>query len=135
MLPHPFLSDEWMTAARAIYDEHAHDAPAFPFRVRINLIATGVPFGEGRIKAFIDTSDGQLRLDLGELERPDTTVTTDYDTARLAFVEQDQQAVMQAFLSGRIKVQGDLTKVLLLQTVTPDGRARSVASLLKDITA
>ena len=135
MLPHPFLSDEWMTAARAIYDEHAHDAPAFPFRARINLVATGVPFGEGRIKAFIDTSDGQLRLDLGELERPDTTVTTDYDTARLAFVEQDQQAVMQAFLSGRIKVQGDLTKVLLLQTVTPDGRARSVASLLKDITA
>ena len=135
MLPHPFLSDEWMTAARAIYDEHADDAPEFPHRVRINLVATGVPFGEGRIKAFIDTSDGQLRMDLGELEKPDTTVTTDYDTARLAFVVQDQQAVMQAFLGGRIKIQGDMTKLLLLQAVAPDGRARSVAALLKDITA
>ena len=134
MLPHPFLSDEWMTAARAIYDENADDAPEFPHRVRINLVATGVPFGEGRIKAFIDTSDGQLRMDLGELERPDTTVTTDYDTARLAFVVQDQQAVMQAFLGGRIKIQGDMTKLLLLQAVAPDGRARSVAALLKDIT-
>ena len=135
MLPHPFLSDEWMTAARAIYDENADDAPEFPHRVRINLVATGVPFGEGRIKAFIDTSDGQLRMDLGELDRPDTTVTTDYDTARLAFVVQDQQAVMQAFLGGRIKIQGDMTKLLLLQAVAPDGRARSVAALLKDITA
>ena len=134
-MPHPFLSDEWMTAARAIYDEHADDAPEFPHRVRINLVATGVPFGEGRIKAYIDTSDGQLRMDLGELERPDTTVTTDYDTARLAFVVQDQQAVMQAFLGGRIKIQGDMTKLLLLQAVAPDDRARSVASLLKDITA
>jgi hypothetical protein len=134
MLPHPFLSDEWMTAARAIYDEHADDAPEFPHRVRINLVATGVPFGEGRIKAYIDTTDGQLRMDLGELERPDTTVTTDYDTARLAFVVQDQQAVMQAFLGGRIKIQGDMTKLLLLQSVAPDGRARSVATLLKDIT-
>ena len=135
MLLHPFLSDEWMTAARAIYDEHADDAPEFPQRVRINLVATSVPFGEGRIKAFIDTSDGQLRMDLGELERPDATVTTDYDTARLAFVVQDQQAVMQAFLGGRIKIQGDMTKLLLLQAVAPDGRARSVAALLKDITA
>lgn len=133
-MPYPFLSDDWMTAARAIYDEHRADAPTFPHKIRINLVATGVPFGAGRVKAYIDTTEGQIRMDLGELERPDTTITTDYVTARQAFVLQDQQAVMQAFMAGRVKIQGDMSKLLLLQTVGPDDRARSVAAQLKDIT-
>jgi hypothetical protein len=132
---HPFLSDEWMVAARAVYDEHAGDTAGFPHRIRINLVATGVPFGEGRVRAYIDSSDGQLRLDLGELDEPDTTITTDYETARQAFVLQDQQAVMQAFMAGRVKIQGDMTKLLLLQSTAPDDRARTVAAKLKAITA
>jgi putative sterol carrier protein len=42
---------------------------------------------------------------------------------------------MQAFMAGRIKVQGDLTKLMLLQSVTPDERTRTVAAQLKAITA
>jgi SCP-2 sterol transfer family len=133
-VPHPFLSEEWMVAARAIYDEHAHDAPTFPHKVRINLVATDVPFGDGKVRAYIDTSEGQIRMDLGQLDKPDTTVTTDYGTARMAFVMQDQQAVLQAFMAGRVKIQGDMTKLLLLQAVAPDDRARSVAAQLKAIT-
>ena len=134
-MSHPFLSDEWMVAARAISDEHARDAPTFPHRLRINLVATDVPFGAGKVRAYLDTSEGQLRLDLGELERPDTTITTDYETARMAFVMQDMQAMMQAFMAGKVKVQGDMTKLLLLQTAGPDDRARTVAAQLKAITA
>lgn len=134
-MPHPFLSDEWMVAARAVYDEHAADATDFPHKVRINLVATDVPFGEGRVRAYIDSSEGQLRMDLGELDKPDTTITTDYATARQAFVLQDQQAVMQAFMAGKVKIQGDMTKLMLLQSVQPDERARVVADKLKAITA
>jgi SCP-2 sterol transfer family len=134
-VPHPFLSDEWMVAARAVYDEHAADAADFPHKVRINLVATDVPFGEGRVRAYIDSSEGQLRMDLGELDKPDTTITTDYATARQAFVLQDQQAVMQAFMAGKVKIQGDMTKLMLLQSVQPDERARVVADKLKAITA
>ncbi len=35
-----------------------------------------------------------------------------YDTARSLFVQGDVQAVLQAFLGGRIKVDGDLSKLL-----------------------
>jgi hypothetical protein len=35
-----------------------------------------------------------------------------YGTARSLFVQGDIQAVMQAFLGGRIKVDGDLSKLL-----------------------
>ena len=39
-----------------------------------------------------------------------------YDTAKAILVDGDAQAAMQAFLSGRIKVEGDVTKMIALQT-------------------
>ncbi len=133
-MPYPFLSDEWMVAAREVYDRHALEAHEFPHKVRINLVATDVPFGEGKVKAFIDTSAGMLRMDLGELDKPDVTVTTDYQLARAAFVLQDQTAVMQAFMAGRVKIQGDMTKLMVMQVTPPDDTARTVAAEIKAIT-
>jgi SCP-2 sterol transfer family len=133
-VPHPFLSDEWMDAARAVYDRHALDAHAVEHKVRINLVATDVPFAGGKVRAFIDTSEGMLRMDLGELDRPDVTVTTDYEMARAAFVMQDMAAVMQAFLAGRVKIQGDMTKLMLMQGSQPGDLARKVADEIREIT-
>ena len=47
------------------------------------------------------------------------TVTVDYPTAKAAFVTRDQQEVMQAFLSGKILVDGDASKLLALQSGAP----------------
>lgn len=134
-MPYPFLSDEWMVAAREVYDRHSLEERTFPHKVRINLVATEVPFADGgKVRAFIDTSDGMLRMDLGELDRADVTVTTDYEMARAAFVVQDQAAVMQGFMGGRVKIQGDMTKLMLLQSVQPDDTARTVAAEIQSIT-
>ncbi|MFM9226083.1 MAG: SCP2 sterol-binding domain-containing protein, partial [Actinomycetota bacterium] len=73
----------------------------------------------GFTPAHIDSSTGRLELELGALENPDLTITTDYDTARQLFVAQDPAASMQAFMSGRIKVEGDITKMMLMQTAVP----------------
>ena len=40
----------------------------------------------------------------------------DYDTAKAQIVSQDQAAVMQAFMQGKIKIEGDMAKVLTLAT-------------------
>ena len=61
-------------------------------------------------------------MELGELDDPDLTMTTDYATARKIFVDQDQAAGMQAFMSGKIKVQGDMMKMMALQTAMPRTR-------------
>ena len=75
-------------------------------------------------------------LELGAMETPDLTVTTDYDTARKIFVEQDQAAGMQAFMAGKIKVQGDMMKMMALQTAMPqDEIAKRISSEIKDLTA
>ena len=134
-MAHPFLSDEWVAAAEAIRDRHLGPRPAPPVKVRMNLVVTAVPFGDDTVRAYVDTSEGALVLEKGVLDSPDVTVTTDYDTARALFVDQDPQTAMQAFMGGRIKVQGDLTKLLVLQSAPPDETGRRIAEEIKAITA
>lgn len=135
-MSHAFLSDEWISAARDIRHRHADKVPPITIKLRINVVTTKVPFGEGTIHGHIDTSDGSLHMEMGLLDAADLTVTTDYDTARQLFVEQDPAASMQAFMSGRIKVEGDITQLILMQTSMPNTEAtQEVADEIKAITA
>jgi hypothetical protein len=135
-MPNPFLSEEWMTEARVIRAKYEGQTSAVAQSIRVNQVITGAPFGEGTVKAFIDTSSGSVVMELGELEAPDVTVTVDYDTARKMFVDGDQAAAMQAFMSGKIKVQGDMMKMMALQTAMPtDDATKAIAEEIKGITS
>jgi len=132
---YPFLSEEWMEEAHKIREEFHGQVSPPAHVVRMNQIITDVPFGDGGpIKAYMDTSEGELELDLGELENPDLTVTVDYETAKAIFVEQNPQAGMQAFMAGKIKVTGDMTKLMAMQSQAPDPVAQQVAERIKEIT-
>jgi len=135
-MSHPFLSDEWMAAAAAIRAKYADQTTKVTTSIRMNQVITDAPFGDGPINLFLDTSSGDVVMDKGALDTPDLTLTTDYDTARKIFVEQDQAAGMQAFMSGKIKVQGDMMKMMAMQTSMPqDDIAKQIATEIKDITA
>ncbi len=134
-MAHQFLSDEWMVAAREIRARYQGDSVKIPVGVRMNQIITGVPFGEGTVATYTDTTSGSLDIDLGHLETVDVTVTTDYTTARNIFVEQDPNFTMQAFMSGKIKVEGDMLKMMALQGAMPqDETAKAIAAEIKSIT-
>ena len=113
MAKYPFLSDDWVTEARRIYAEveaaGALSREPAPVTVRVNLVVNEVPFSPSPVEAHVDTSTGRVAIDTGHLPGPDVTVSLDYATARSLFVSGDVQAAMQAFLTGRIKVDGDLT--------------------------
>ncbi|MEJ5256350.1 MAG: SCP2 sterol-binding domain-containing protein [Acidimicrobiales bacterium] len=131
-----FLSPEWIEAAKKIRDEAP--APANPpaHVVRMNQIITGAPFNNGEeIHVHMDTTGGELKMDLGHLENPDLTVTVDWETAKAIFVDQNPQAGMQAFMAGKIKVQGDMTKLMAMQQGVPDPNAQAIAEKIKEITA
>lgn len=135
-MSHQFLSEEWMAAAREIREKYKDEAPMITFSIKINQVVTDVPFGEGTVKSFMDTSSGEMVMDLGELPDADATVTTDYTTAKAIFVNQDQAAGMQAFMSGKIKVVGDMMKVMGMQTAIPQTDiTKVVAEEIKNITA
>ena len=86
----------------------------------MNQIITEVPFGDGTIEAHLDTSGGEMEMDTGHIEGADLTVTLDYATAKAILVDGNPQAGMQAFMAGKIKVQGDMTKMMAMQSGTPD---------------
>jgi hypothetical protein len=130
---HPFLSDEWIQAAKEIR-ESAPGGADTPHKVRMNQIITDVPFGSGTIDAHFDSTSGQLEMDLGHLENPDLTVTLDYATAKAILVDGNPQAGMQAFMAGKIKVQGDMTKLMAMQSAPPDPAAQEVAKKIQEIT-
>jgi len=133
-MPHAFLSDEWIAAARAVREAHARPESSAPV-VRMNLTVTAVPFGDGTVESRLDTSSGSAEMELGHLENPDVSVTTDYETAKTIFVLQDAAAGMQAFMSGKVVVQGDMMKLMALNAaVAADPRAAEVADAIKAIT-
>ncbi|HEX2023965.1 MAG TPA: SCP2 sterol-binding domain-containing protein [Acidimicrobiales bacterium] len=113
MPSYPFLSDEWIVEARRIREEFRDESQPVTNPVRINQVITDVPFGTSDIEAHIDTSSGELEMGLGHLEEPDVSMTLDYETAKAIFVDGTREAAMQAFMAGRIRVQGDLTKLII----------------------
>jgi hypothetical protein len=124
-MPYPFLSDEWLQEARRIRAEYEGKSMSFPHSVRMNLVVTAVPFGDVNIDAHMDTSSGELILDEGHLDSPDLKVTVDYDTAKAILIDGNPQAGMQAFMAGKIKVEGDMAK----------SSAADMATRLREITS
>ena len=137
----PFLSDEWIAEARKIRAELAdpeRQAAAAPASVRMNQVITDVPFGDERLDAHLDTSSGTLEMEIGHLEQPDVTVTLDYATAKAIFVDGTMEAGMKAFMDGKIRVQGDMAKLIsaLQQLAPPDpGTVDQAQARIRDITA
>lgn len=141
MATYPFLSDEWIAEARKIRAEFADDpdrqAPASPASVRMNQVITDVPFGEGRLDAHLDTSSGTLEMETGHLENADVTVTLDYATAKAIFVDGTLEAGMKAFMDGKVRVQGDMAKLIsaLQQLAPPEpGAVDQAQARIRDIT-
>ena len=131
-----FLSDTWLEQAKAIREEFHGQGGTPPHQIRMNLVITDVPedVSAAPIDAHMDTSSGDMEMDLGHLDNPELTVTLDYETAKAILVEGNPQAGMQAFMAGKIKVQGDMTKLMAMQQGAPDPTAQEVAAKIKAIT-
>lgn len=138
MNSYPFLSPEWIEAAQAIRDEYRDRVPPSKIVMRANVVLREVPFGDGEIQGFVDTRDGAMILELGALDDPEVTLTTDYSTAHALFVSQDASKLMESFMMGKILITGDVAKVLALSpSLEPnqESLAREIRQRLEAITA
>lgn len=133
-MPYEFLSDEWIEEAQKIRAEYKGKIPTVTNTVRMNLVVTEVPFREGKLDAHLDTSTGEIELETGHLEEPDLKVSVDYVTAKAILVDGNPQAGMQAFMAGKVRVEGDMAKLMALQTAPPSATAQELAGRIRDIT-
>jgi putative sterol carrier protein len=132
-----FLSPEWMDAVRRLREEMPPPDSPPPVTMKMNVVVIDTPFATGDMKGHVDTSDGEFLVEEGHIDGADLTITVEYATAKAIFVEQDLTAAMQAFMAGKVKVQGDITKLMSLQAqvVTPDANTIAIAHAVKDLTA
>lgn len=109
-----FLSDEWVRAVQdALDSDESIKRAAGSQSARIQQIVT-TP--EGEKKFWLTLTHGQVRVGTGDSpDSPDATLTQDYDTA--AALYRNEMSGMAAYMSGKLKVSGNLMKLMPLQGV------------------
>ena len=131
---HEFLSPSWMQAVRELRAQRPEAGSVAPFALTMNLVVTEVPSGSD-VLAHVDTTSGPLVIEEGHLDTVDLKVTVDFVTARALLIERNPQAAMTAFMAGKIRVDGDLAKLMVMQGATPDEEALAFAEKVREFTA
>jgi hypothetical protein len=107
-MAYPFLSDAWFDAVEALRDK----APAAPEEIAdiaVNMVVTGGPDGD----RTLHFAEG--RFDRGLVDGAPTTVTVPHRVARSMLVDLDPEVAITAFMTGEIRVEGDVSRLLELQ--------------------
>jgi hypothetical protein len=110
---HTFLSDEWFAVVEKLVEMHGADTPG-TIDVVTNVVVIDTPFGAER-HLHMSSRSGVGHVGIGHADDADATVTTDYETAKEMFVSGDPSAAMQAFMAGKVRIQGDLAKMMAAQ--------------------
>jgi putative sterol carrier protein len=107
-----WLTQEWLDEGRKL----AEGQPERPgASARLQYVVTGAP--DGDIRYYWVLENGKLlESKLGELPDPEVTLTQSYEDAmRIQKGELDANA---AFMQGRIKVTGNMAKLLAMLPIT-----------------
>jgi putative sterol carrier protein len=123
-----WMTQEWMDEQTKL----AEDQPERPgATARMQYVITGAPGGD--IKYYWVLEDGHLRENrLGTLDDAELTLTQSYeDAVKIQKGELDEQA---AFMQGRIKVEGNMAKLMALLPITSSPEYRELQNKIREIT-
>lgn len=116
-----FLSDDWFTEVDRLTEEAGDlNLPPALSDLAINLNVTDSSEGD----VAMALSNGKLKK--GNDDSAETGLTLDADTLKKVFLEFDMSAAMEAFMSGKIKVDGDMSKLMALQTAQPSAEQKDL---------
>jgi putative sterol carrier protein len=106
-----FLSQEWAEALKtALNDDEAFRAAAAGVSARIQQ---AISQNGGETRYWIVIADGAIDMGLGDLDPVDATITQSYETA--AALSSGELNAVTAFMTGKIKVAGNMGLLLSLQ--------------------
>ena len=130
-MPYAFLSDEWFTKVEELVMA-AGDLRIPPAMkvVEVNVTVTGSAAGSGEVRLAM--REGLFTR--GHRSDFATTLTLSADLARKIFIDGDTAAGVQAFLDGSIQVDGDLARLVAMQTVEPSEPQKRLTRQIAEIT-
>lgn len=106
-----YLSDEWAkSVTEAVNASDSFKQQAAGKSVKLQYV---VATADGEVKYFTELKDGQATVGIGEIEDPEATLSADYDTSAALF--RNELNATAAYMSGKLKIQGDLMKLMQLQ--------------------
>jgi putative sterol carrier protein len=106
-----FLSEEW---ARAVTDAlNSNDAWKQAAAGKTVKIQNVVSAPDGEKKYYLNLADGNSEVSVGELPDAEATLSSDYETA--AAMSRNELNATAAYMSGKLKIQGDLMRLMQLQ--------------------
>jgi putative sterol carrier protein len=107
-----FLSDEWLSEVESrLNSNEGFQTAAKGQAARLQQQISGAPMGDVAYGFVLD--GGKVAMTKGEIENPEATVSQDYDTA--VAVSKLELSGQQAFMQGKLKVSGNLMKIMQLQ--------------------
>ncbi len=123
-----YLTQEWLDEGR----ELAKGQPDRPgASAKVQYVLSGGPDGE--LKYYWVLEDGKLlESQLGEIDEPDFTMSMSYDDSVL--VQKGELDVNAAFMQGRVKVAGNMGKLMQLMPLTNSPEYKALQEQIGEIT-
>lgn len=109
-----FLSDEWLSEVESrLNGNETFQSAAKGQSARLQNEISGAPGGDMAYGFVLD--GGKVQLVKGAIENAEATLSQDYGTA----VSMSKQEItgQQAFMQGKVKISGNLMKMMQLQGV------------------
>ncbi|MBA3819361.1 MAG: SCP-2 sterol transfer family protein [Deltaproteobacteria bacterium] len=128
-MTYAFLSPEWFAKVDELIAQAGDlQIPSEMKAVEVNITVKS-PAGDQQV--FL--KDGLFSR--GHQPTATTTLTLSEPLARQIFIEADAAAGVQAFLTGEIQVDGDIAKLVAMQTVEPSKPQQQLTKQIAAITA
>ncbi len=123
-----FLTDEWFEQVEKMGNEAGElNLPPALANMVINL---KVSDDDQVIES--NFADGLLHKGLNS--EATTTLLLDRDTLQSAITNFDMNEIMGAFMSGKIRVEGDMSQLMALQTARPSAEQKELFKSIKSMT-
>lgn len=123
-----FLSDPWFAEVQKLIA--AAGDLKLPEPMKAVAVNATIRRASGDVLVFL--KDGVVAQ--GHRPAADATISLDEVLARKLFVEADAVAGVQAFMTGELVVEGDLAKVVAMQTAEPSAEQKALAHKIAAIT-
>ena len=124
-----FLSAEWFDKVAELKEAAGDlEVPASMHDLVINITVTGSDAGD------VDIALHSGMIEKGHHANAPTKMTLPVDLAHRLFIDNDQSAGMQGFMSGQIKIEGDMSKLMAIQTAQPSESQKALQKQILDVT-
>jgi putative sterol carrier protein len=123
-----WLTQEWLEEERRLAESQPERPGASS---RMQYVVTGGPDGEVRYYWILENGK-LLDSQMGDLSDSEVTLTTNYDDAMK--VQQGELDANAAFMQGRIKVTGNMAKLMALLPITNSPEYKQFQEDLRQVT-